>query len=244
MVQKITTAKTGHLNAGARTSCGCKKDKMRQELTGKRFGRLVVLRQSDQRKDGSRSVLWECQCDCGRLCLKPTNELNAGLATSCGCAWRCSSIHAGERYGRLTALEPTDKRYNRTVIWKCRCDCGNIMEARATLLQSGKVRSCGCMKAEMDKYRFVNHLTYVDGTCIEFVSKINVPTRASSTGVRGVTMKKDGRYKAELTFQKKRHYLGVYATLEEAAQARKKAEIMVEEYLDNRLEHIKEIDGT
>ena len=109
-------------------------------------------------------------------------------------------------------------------------------------MQNGKVRSCGCIKAELDKDRFTNHLTYVDHTCIEFITKINVPTKASTTGVRGVTLKKDGRYKAELTFQKKRHYLGVYRTLEEAVKARKQAEIMVEEYLDNRLEDMKEIN--
>ena len=54
-------------------------------------------------------------------------------------------------------------------------------------------------------------------------------------------MKKDGRYKAELTFQKRRHYLGIYKTLEEAAKARKQAESMVEDYLEKRLDDIKEI---
>ena len=237
----LTTAKTGHLNAGAKISCGCKRVKMRQDLTGKRFGKLTVLRRSEEKRERNRSILWECQCDCGNRCLKSTGELNAGLAASCGCAWRSSSIQVGYRYGRLTALNPTDKRSNRTVIWKCCCDCGNIIEARATLLQSGKIRSCGCIKAEMDKGRFISNLTYVDGTCIEFLSKINVPTKASSTGVRGVTMKKDGRYKAELTFQKKRHYLGMFNTLEEAAHARKQAESMVEKYLEKRLYDIKEI---
>lgn len=208
---------------------------MHQNLEGKRFGKIVVLRKTDQRKPGSRSILWECECDCGQICLKPTNELNAGLAKSCGCAWRSSSVYRGKRYGRLIALEPTEKRYNRTIIWKCRCDCGRIIEVKAISLESGSVKSCGCIKAEMDRDRFARNLTYVDGTCIEFLQKINVPTKASSTGVRGVTLRKDGRYKAELTFQKKRQYLGVYNTLEEAAAARKKAEIMVEEYLADRL---------
>jgi hypothetical protein len=34
------------------------------DLTGKRFGRLVVLRKADKRRpDGT--ILWQCQCDCG-----------------------------------------------------------------------------------------------------------------------------------------------------------------------------------
>lgn len=166
--------------------------------------------------------------------MKPTNELNSGFATSCGCAWRNSSVKAGGRYGRLIALEPIEKRSNREVIWNCRCDCGNNVEVRANLLQNRQVESCGCIKTELDKDRFQKNLTYVDDTCIEFLTKISVPTKASTTGVRGVTLKKDGRYKAELTFQKKRHYLGVFDKMEDAVKARKQAEIMVEEYLENR----------
>ena len=230
----MTNAKTGHLNAGSKISCGCSMIKRKQDLTGKRFGRLIVLGNSGKKDERKHSVLWNCRCDCGNLCLKPTSELNAGQATSCGCAWRRSLIYAGGRFGRLTALEPTDKRIRRAVVWKCQCDCGNTIEVRSIQLQNGKVKSCGCIKSEVDKVRFVNSLTYVDDTCIEFVSKINVPTKASTTGVRGVTLCRNGRYKAELTFQKKRHYLGSYASLEEAGKARKQAEIMVEEYLENR----------
>lgn len=233
-----TVAKTGHLNAGLKISCGCIKKEKQKDLVGKRFGRLLVLEKSGQKDPRSHSILWKCQCECGNLCVKPTNELNAGLATSCGCAWRCSSIRVGERYGRLIALGPTDKRINRTVIWNCRCDCGNSVEVKASLLHCGKVKSCGCIKAEQDKDRFLKNLTFVDNTCLEFLTKINVPTKASTTGVRGVTQKKDGRYKAELTFQKKHYYLGVYATLEEAAKARKQAEVMVEEYLENHEEEL------
>jgi len=56
----------------------------RLELTGKRFGRLTVVRKSD--KLGKRGeVRWICKCDCG----KTTNSLGAALRTgtarSCGC---------------------------------------------------------------------------------------------------------------------------------------------------------------
>ena len=137
----------------------------------------------------------------------------------------------GKRYGRLVAKEPTEKRSGRSVVWKCQCDCGNICEARATSLQSGHVQSCGCIKVEQDKVKMLRNLTYQDDTCIEFLEKISVPTKRNTTGVRGVTLKPDGTYQAGLTFRKKRYYLGRFKTLEEAAKARKQAEIMVEEYL-------------
>ncbi len=226
----IVYAQTGHLNAGTRKSCGCVQREKMKDLSGQRFGKLVVLRKTDKRKRGC--VLWECQCDCGNICLKPTGELNWGSATSCGCAWRQPAVKAGERYGRLIALEPTEKRDGKSVVWKCRCDCGNICEERATSLQSGHVESCGCIKVESDKGKMLKNLTYQDNTCIEFLEKISVPTKASTTGIRGVTLKADGTYQAGLTFRKKRYYLGRFKTLEEAAKARKQAEIMVEEYLE------------
>jgi len=34
----------------------------------------------------------------------------------------------GMKFGDLTVLEPTDKRKNRNIIWKCRSDCGKIVE--------------------------------------------------------------------------------------------------------------------
>ena len=36
------------------------------DLTGQRFGRLVVLGKSEK-KDPDGSMLWDCRCDCGAL---------------------------------------------------------------------------------------------------------------------------------------------------------------------------------
>lgn len=55
----------------------------------------------------------------------------------------------GQRFGRLVVISPTEKRdTNGSVIWKCKCDCGNIVEVSAKSLtaESGKnTRSCGCV---------------------------------------------------------------------------------------------------
>ncbi len=52
----------------------------------------------------------------------------------------------GKRYGRLVVIEKTDKRYHSTTIYKCRCDCGNIVELTINKLHSGHTKSCGCLK--------------------------------------------------------------------------------------------------
>ena len=56
------------------------------DLTGKRFGKLVVIRKLSSRRDGS--VMWECQCDCGNKHEANTRHLNRAKNTvrSCGCS--------------------------------------------------------------------------------------------------------------------------------------------------------------
>lgn len=218
---------TGHLNAGA-VSCGCSR---KQDLTGKRFGKLTVLGQAGKGKQG---ILWTCRCDCGNVCEKPTSQLNFGFAVSCGCSWRQPAVGAGERYGKLVTVRATDERRSGSVVWECLCDCGNTVKVRSTLLASGHTASCGCFRRDIDSQRdFKDILTYVDNTCIEFARNIGKPrvTTSRDTGVRGVVLKK-GKYQAQIFFQKHRYYLGRFSNLEDAVRARKRAEARVEEYVN------------
>ena len=50
----------------------------------------------------------------------------------------------GMRFGKLTALEPTNERKNGYTIWLCRCDCGNTVHAASRFLKNGWMTSCGC----------------------------------------------------------------------------------------------------
>lgn len=55
----------------------------------------------------------------------------------------------GKKFGRLTVLENTKKvdKDNRT-IYKCQCDCGNIVEIIGKRIKSGETKSCGCAQRE------------------------------------------------------------------------------------------------
>lgn len=59
----------------------------------------------------------------------------------------------GQRYGRLVAIEPTDKRRNRIVIWRFRCDCGKIVERVGSDVRRGDTQSCGCLFHELASER-------------------------------------------------------------------------------------------
>ena len=55
----------------------------------------------------------------------------------------------GRTFGRLLVVErSTRSGLGRGVWWRCRCDCGTECNVRADNLTTGKVRSCGCLRAE------------------------------------------------------------------------------------------------
>ena len=56
----------------------------------------------------------------------------------------------GQRFGRLVAIRPTEKRDSQhLVIWEFQCDCGNIIERTGRQVKRGNTQSCGCLKREM-----------------------------------------------------------------------------------------------
>jgi len=54
----------------------------------------------------------------------------------------------GERVNMLTVIEETEERKYGSVVWLCKCDCGNYVKAHTQYLRSGKIVSCGCSKSK------------------------------------------------------------------------------------------------
>lgn len=61
------------------------------DLTGGRFGRLVVLCRGPNR---SGNVAWVCRCDCGTEHTVQSGALRSGGTVSCGC-WRVEVLVRG-----------------------------------------------------------------------------------------------------------------------------------------------------
>lgn len=53
------------------------------DLTGQRFGKLVVIKDTGERK--SKNIVWECICDCGKITKSYGIHLKSGNTKSCGC---------------------------------------------------------------------------------------------------------------------------------------------------------------
>jgi hypothetical protein len=58
-----------------------------KDLTGKRFGRLLVLYRAPDHvsPSGNRFVAWTCICDCRKTTTILAGNLRKGFTTSCGC---------------------------------------------------------------------------------------------------------------------------------------------------------------
>ena len=56
----------------------------KKDLTGQRFGRLIVIMDTNKRTR-CRKVIWLCRCDCGNLTEASGNHLICGRTKSCGC---------------------------------------------------------------------------------------------------------------------------------------------------------------
>lgn len=139
----ITTARTTDLLNGIKKSCGCLKYK-KNDLTGKTFGKLTVIKKSDTRISNVRT--WECRCECGNTVLARTGDLISGAKTSCGCGNAYRTDLSGQTFNLLTVIKKKSVDKKGKIIWECKCECGNITTATTTQLKSGSKKSCGCLK--------------------------------------------------------------------------------------------------
>lgn len=176
-----------NLRSGNTKSCGCYKRNnpgMRKDLTGNRYGKLVVL---GEPKVGERGTIWKCQCDCGNICYKVSTDLVHGNTKSCGCLK--ADLHStmndltNQKFGELTALYSNKIANDGQRIWHCKCTCGNEIDVRAGALRSGKTQSCGCKTSKGNltirnflqehKINFIQEYSFTD----LYVSNKHTPLR-------------------------------------------------------------------
>ena len=119
-------------------------------LIGEKFGRLTVVTESPEKKKSNTCKTWVCKCDCGNMCVVPTNRLRSGNTKSCGCIHKQKYPKdlTGIRFGSLIVIERDEDKVlpsgQTAKMWKCRCDCcGRTVSVMRTNLVSGATRSCG-----------------------------------------------------------------------------------------------------
>lgn len=128
-------------------------------LKGKKFGFLTVVRKTTERKN--HCIVWLCKCKCGNITRVTTNSLHRRSTRSCGCLrarasskWNAKNHSlrlVGKKFGLLTVIGKTRKRYNYNIVWKCICTCDRIVFAPSYKLTSGMIKDCGCAELKRRK---------------------------------------------------------------------------------------------
>ena len=124
-----------------------------ENLVGKRFGKLEVVKLMTKTKN--RAFVWLCKCDCGKYCRVSNQNLLSGFKTNCGCIKLPKNIE-GMKFNRLKIIKFAGIR-NRHKMYLCKCDCGKEVEVSLSNLKSGAVKSCGCL---WDEYKQIGNVIH------------------------------------------------------------------------------------
>ena len=161
------------------------------DLTGEKYGRLLVLKFVTT--DGHGRAIFLCKCECGKRTEVTGGDLRTkkNSTVSCGCysrdlTRRRNHAHRETKHyrfrdltgikqneGRLTALKIIDFDEDfRHARWSCLCDpelggCGNVVVIRRGAFLDETTKSCGCWKQEVDASRIdAANPNFRHGRCI------------------------------------------------------------------------------
>lgn len=136
-------------------SCGCQKIKRITNLgiqnfkniAGQKYGFLTVIEATEKRANKGE-IIWKCKCDCGKDAFATKASLDKGDIKSCGCYRKMVNQKdlLNHQFNKLTVIEKIF-RENETphILWKCKCECGNLVITKSKNLLSGATQSCGCL---------------------------------------------------------------------------------------------------
>lgn len=122
-----------------------------KDLTNQTYTYLTALfRVTPPKTCHGNGAWWLFKCKCGNEVMGKTADVLRGSTTSCGCRQKelIGKLNfkdlTGQCFGKLVVLGYI--HINNTLKWKCQCDCGNITEVTTGNLQSGLIKSCGCLR--------------------------------------------------------------------------------------------------
>lgn len=211
---------------------------MRVDLTNQRFGRLLVLSKYDV--IGKGETRWLCRCDCGNECVVSRGGLKGGKTQSCGCLQRERTSEIKRKYNTYDLsgeygigytskgeefyfdLEDYDKI-------KDYCWCFNDQDYVVAHNKSGNnIRLHRLILNINDKDIIIDHKNRRKNDNRK--SNLRIATKSenamnrpadirSTTGYKGVH-KVGNKYTANIGLNNETIYLGIFDSMEDAAECR------------------------
>lgn len=117
------------------------------DLTGQKFGKLIVIEQCENYVSPSGTkIQWLCKCECGNETKVTTASLRNGRVKSCGKCLKTENL-TDKRFGKLTVIEQCEDYIELNGVhrtqWLCKCDCGKETKVIHYRLKYGNSKSCG-----------------------------------------------------------------------------------------------------
>ncbi|WP_274853290.1 AP2 domain-containing protein [Bacillus methanolicus] len=132
----------------------------------------------------------------------------------------------GQQFGDLVVVRLSDKRgNNNTLLWECRCACGNTIFVTGASLRAGHYKSCGCKRASKRDVGVKRHINQdrLNGTRkTALKAKLH---KHNKSGHKGVSwMESRQKWRAYIGFKGEQITLGYFDSKEDAIKARIEAE--------------------
>ena len=147
-------------------------------LIGQKFGKLTVIKETEERKN--KSIVWICKCECGQQEKFSTKELRSDGIVQCHCCGNQRKPNSnllediiGKKFNSLLVLEKTEKKAGGKILYKCKCDCGKITYVNRTDLQKSHIKSCGCIRLKYKIGDIINNKQIIALNGYEQHNKIN-----------------------------------------------------------------------
>lgn len=216
-----------------------------KDLTGKKFGKLTVVKRVENyvRPSGKEAAKWLCLCDCGNEIEVITNSLTSKKTQSCGCLHSeiISKTHKKYNTYDLSGEFGIGYTFKGEEFWFDLEDYNKIKDYCWFVNSNGYITARCNNKQHILFHRVlfpdsitVDHITH--NTSDNRKCNLRIATQSqnninrsimknNTSGVTGVYWhKKDKRWVARIKFNKKSIYLGSFVNFEDAVKVRKKAE--------------------
>lgn len=210
------------------------------DLTGQKFNRWTVLHRDEKSKG---EIYWICKCDCGTVKPVKGSYLKKNRSKSCGCLQK-EVVSKSNRYElidneyykvydaqeRYFFIDKEDYNLVKLRYWSVMR--GYVVEGN---YEDGKSRRfihryiTDAKEDDIVDHRDgnpINNRRYNIRKTNQTVNRWNIDVqRVSKTKVLGVHQLKNGKYRAMIQTNGVRHDLGMFDDIEDAINARKKAEL-------------------